>query len=112
MIMSQVREKYSHLDKRMPSSAHILGDVDNNNEEEEEEQEEDNEENDNDDMIQVREKYSHLDKRMPSSAHLLDVVRGLVSCATADDMVEAFRVVCANFEVLRVKNGFAELQVE
>eukprot|EP00750_Incisomonas_marina_P009414 INCI15994.2.p1 GENE.INCI15994.2~~INCI15994.2.p1 ORF type:complete len:385 (+),score=90.23 INCI15994.2:153-1307(+) len=59
----------------------------------------------------VKEKYSHMDKKMPSSAHLLDTVRGLVVCSTVEDMVEAFQIVCDNFDVLRVKNGFAEKEV-
>ncbi len=48
---------------------------------------------------------------MPTAAHLLDVVRGLVVCATSADLVEAFRLVCTHFEVLRVKNTFAEESV-
>lgn len=52
-----------------------------------------------------------MDKKMPSSAHLLDTVRGLVVCSTVEDMVEAFQIVCENFDVLRVKNGFAEKEV-
>ncbi len=48
---------------------------------------------------------------MPTAAHLLDVVRGLVVCATSADLVEAFRLVCTHFEVLRVKNTFVEESV-
>ncbi len=58
--------------------------------------------------VEVRDKYSHLDLPMPSSAHLLDMVRGVVSCETVDDALEAFRVLCTHFEVLRVKNMFAD----
>jgi len=60
----------------------------------------------------VREKYSPLDLPMPSGAHLLDVVRGIVRCSTVKEMEDTFRAVCANFDVLRVKNGFAEPEVE
>lgn len=52
----------------------------------------------------VREDYATF--AMPSAAHLLDVVRGLVKCATVDDLVRAYELVEANFTVLRVKNGF------
>lgn len=48
---------------------------------------------------------------MPSSSHLLDVVRGLVVCDSVESMVKAFKIVCDNFDVLRVKNGFAEKEV-
>ena len=58
-------------------------------------------------MEKMLEDYSHLDKRMPTAMHLLDLVRGLVVCATPEDMAEAFATVSTHFDVLRVKNSFA-----
>lgn len=63
-------------------------------------------------VLQVREKYSHLDKPMPSAAHLLDVVRGIVGCASVAEMEESFHKVCEHMEVLRAKNSFADTHVE
>ena len=49
---------------------------------------------------------------MPSAAHLLDVVRGIVSCASVAEMEESFHKVCEHMEVLRAKNSFADTHVE
>jgi len=86
-------------------------------------------------------KYTHTEFAMPSCAVMCDVVRCLVECTDADDMVDTFNLICDNMkvgttapvpsarsacavfiscvwvlrccpgQVLRVKNGFAEKEV-
>jgi hypothetical protein len=54
------------------------------------------------------EKYTHTAFDMPSSAVMCDCVRCLIVCPTEDNLREAFQIVCDKFEVVRVKNGFAD----
>lgn len=56
----------------------------------------------------VKEDYSDFSASpMPTSAQLVDIVRCLVVCPSAESAKAAFEIICANFDVLRVKNGFA-----
>eukprot|EP01062_Namystynia_karyoxenos_P005910 TRINITY_DN1204_c0_g1_i2.p1 TRINITY_DN1204_c0_g1~~TRINITY_DN1204_c0_g1_i2.p1 ORF type:complete len:603 (+),score=190.83 TRINITY_DN1204_c0_g1_i2:80-1810(+) len=59
-----------------------------------------------------REDYSHRDHVMPSGAHMVDMVRCLLACPTAEDVVKVFDIISKHFTVLRVKNSFALEQAE
>lgn len=44
-------------------------------------------------------KYTHTEFAMPSCAVMCDVVRCLVECTDADDMVDTFNLICDNMKV-------------
>lgn len=59
----------------------------------------------------MTEKYTHQEYGMPGSSVMCDVVRCLITCADPDDLKKVFNLICSNFQVIRVKNGFAERTV-
>ena len=44
-------------------------------------------------------RYTHTAFSMPSSAMMCDVVRCLIECKDAQDMVDVFKLVCDKMEV-------------
>ena len=57
------------------------------------------------------EKYTPEKFGMPSCAVMCDIIRCLIVCKDPKDLVETFGLIKDKFDVVRVKNGFAEKTV-